>query len=269
MDTSRNAYIDKGRQVSEWVWYGGTGALAEGAAVCYNYDYGTSTTREPSRFNRVANPSTTNAQYFAGVAGRAYTAVSTGQLIEIYRPGSVCNILVAVSTVIGTGLLTFDVTTAAVGQFRYAGLPGAGSAIPLQTTTYVATAQLCLALLQEGPPSGGVEVVALVDNDAIGTLMIGGTTLITGSTIGTGNCTYTLANGTQQGLRKKFGVITADITTSDFVITVTAGRTPALADSALATITFTNAASINTQCTLEWTGAWFLQGCTITQPVLA
>jgi hypothetical protein len=122
----------------------------------------------------------------------------------------------------------------------------------------------------EGPQSGGVEVVPLVDNAAIGTLMIGGTTLVTGSTIGTGNCTYTLADATIIGLRKKFKVITAEVTTSDFVITITNGRTPALADSALASVTFPDSGTtLNTEITLEWGGGWCFHSATKTLPALA
>jgi hypothetical protein len=174
------------------------------------------------------------------------------------------------NTVIGVGLLTFDVTAAYTGYFRYAGLEGEGSCIPLQTVDRSSTAGLCFAKLCEGRPSGGVEVVPIVDNDAIGTLMVGGTTLVTGATIGAGNCTYVLADATRQGLRKKFGVITTEIATSDLVITVTTGRTHELADAALATITFAGAqTNVGKQVTLEWVGAWSVVGATVTDPAFA
>ena len=260
--------LAQGRKIT--VWYSTNAALKEGQAVCYNFDYGTATDSKRSRFSRVETPTTLNAQHFAGVASCDYAAVSNGQLIEIFLPGSICNIYVAVSTVLNTGILTFSVTAATVGQFIQAGLPGEGSAIPLQTTTYVATAQKCLAKLQVGAPSGGVEVVPIVDNDAIGTLMIGGTTLVTGATIGTGDCTYTLANGTAPGIRKKFGVITAEIATNDLVVTISNGATDDIDDVSLDTVTWAGAGTtIAQEVTLEWAGAWILTGRTKDTPALA
>jgi hypothetical protein len=256
------------------VWYSSTTAIKEGAAVCFNFDYATTalpvTSFSGRRFNEVENPTTLNAQHFAGVAACDYSAASTGQLIEIYTPGSVCNIRVAVSTVINTGILTFSVTAATIGQFIQAGLPGEGSAIPMQTTTYVATAQNCMAKLQVGAPSGGVEVVPIVDNGAIGTLMIGGTTLVTGATIGAGDCTYTLADGTAPGIRKLFRVITTEIATNDLVVTVTNGATDDIDDVSLDTVTWAGAGTtIAQEVTLEWAGAWILTGRTKDTPALA
>lgn len=264
-----NGPLGLAQAIKTVVWYSSNAALKEGQAVCYNFDYGTATEYDPSRFSRVETPTILNAQLFAGVAACNYAAVSGGQMIEIYLPGSVCNIYVAVSTVLNTGLLTFSVDSATVGQFIYEGLPGEGSAVPQQTTTYSATAQQCMAKLQVGMPSGGVEVVALVDNDAIGTLMIGGTTLVTGSTIGAGNCTYTLADGTVAGIRKKFGVITANIVTNDLVITLTNGATDDVDDVSLDTITFSNGVTYGSVITVSWDGAWMIQGKSKDEPVLA
>ncbi len=252
------------------VWYSSNAALKEGQAVCYNWDYGTATEFNGRRFNEVETPTILNAQYFAGVAACDYAAISTGQFIDIYVPGSVCNILVAVNTVKGTGILTFDVTSGVAGQFIYTGLSGEGSAVPMQTTTYVATAQKCMAKLQLGEPSGGVEVVDIVDNSAIGTLMIGGTTLVTGAAIGAGDCTYILADGAAPGIRKKFGVITTEITTNDLVVTVTNGATDDIDDVVLATITWAGAGTtIAQEVTLEWAGAWLIKGRTKTTPAMA
>jgi hypothetical protein len=253
------------------VWYSSNAALLEGQAVCYNWDYATTpipvTLADPSRFNRVETPTILNAQYFAGVAACKYAAVSGGQFIEIYLPGSVCNILVAVSTVIGVGLLTFNVTAASVGQFTYTGLPGEGSAEPMQTTTYVATAQKCMAKLQVGAPSGGVELKTAVNGAIV--FMVGGTTLITGASIG-GDCIETIIDGTIPGLRKKIGVVGTEITTNDMVVTLTNGATDDIDDVALATITWAGAGNtIGKEVTLEWAGAWMLTGRTKTLPVLA
>jgi hypothetical protein len=140
----------------------------------------------------------------------------------------------------------------------------------VQTTTFDTNPHKCLARLQVGQPSGGVEVVPLQDNTAIGTLMIGGTTLVTGSTIGAGNCTYTLADGTKTGLRKKFGIITAEVTTSDLVITVTTGVICDVGSTTLATATFTDAGtSLGTMVELVWGGSWSIGSITPSIPVIA
>jgi hypothetical protein len=264
--------VANGRKAT--VWYSSTTVLKEGQAVCYNWDYATTavpaTLYDGSRLNRVENPTSLNAQFYAGVAACDYPAESGGQMIDIYLPGSLCNIYVAASTVIGVGMLTFSVDAATVGQWISAGLPGEGSAIPMQTTTYVATAQKCMALTMTGQPSGGVEVVPIVDNGAIGTLMIGGTTLVTGATIGAGDCTYTLADGTVPGIRKLFRVITAEIATNDLVVTVTNGATDDIDDTVLATVTWAGAGTtIAQEVTLEWAGAWLVKGRTKTTPALA
>jgi len=264
-----NAPTKQARTFSEWVWFESATALKEGQAVCYNWDYGVATAFDARRFNHVEPPTTLNAQYFAGVSSRNYAANSSGQFIEIYKPGSVCNIYVAVSTVKGTGILTFDVTPAFAGQFRYAGLEGEGSAQVMQTTTYVATAQKCMALLQSGLPSGGVEVVDIVNNAAIGTLMFGGTTLITGADIDAGNCTYTLADGTFTGQRKKFKVITTEIATNNFVITVTTGW-EVWGSGVHSTTTWAGAnTTVNAAQTLVWDGAWNVTRQTHTEPTSA
>lgn len=274
-DISVNGPTKLNPTISKWVWYESNAALEEGEAVCYNWNYtgDGATYSDARRANNVETPTTLNAQWFAGVAARAYSAKSGGQLIEIYVPGSVCNIRLGIntSTVAGTigwnGILTFDVTSDYEGQFRYAGLIGEGSAIPLQTVTAdgVNTAT-CLAKLQTGEPSGGVEVVPLVATGAIGTLMIGGTTLVTGAAIDTGNNTYTLADAALTGLRKKFQVITAEITAYDFIITVTTG-TESWGSGDLDTITWEgDNTTLNKAVTLVWDGAWVATHMTKTEP---
>lgn len=253
-----NAYEKQARVFSEWVWYETNAALSEGEAVCYNYDFGTDTDADGRRMNRVETPSTSNNMWFAGVAARPYAAVSGGQLIEIYNPGSVCNVLVGVSTVVGTGFLTFDVTTATVGQFRRMGLPGRGSARLLQTTTYVATPQVCLAYLMDGEESGGSEDVTAASGAVV--FMVGGSTFIIGAALGSGNCTFTVADGTIEGLRKRFVNVDTDITTADVVITVTTGIL--LESGALGTITYNNAqTTLNMGIILGWTlSGWNVTG---------
>lgn len=274
---SVDGHIDQGNIRLARVWYSSDAALSEGEAVCYNFNYfpsgGAVTDREPRRYNEVETPTTANAQHFAGVSAGSHLAVSSGQFIDIYLPGSICNILCGkdTDTVVGVDLLTFDVTAGFKGEFRYAGLPGAGSARPLQTTTGDASDPgLCLAQLMEGPQSGGVEVVPLVATGAMGTQMVGGTTLITGGAVASGNNTTTLADGTVPGIRKKYGIITTELTSYDVIITVTSGATDDVDDVSLDTITYANGSTcLNKYVTLEWDGAWLVQGRTEDVPALA
>lgn len=261
-----NAHEKQARAFSEWVWYESNAALSEGEAVCYNYDYGTDTDADGRRLNRVETPSTSNAQWFAGVSARDYAAISGGQLIEIYNPGSVCNVYVGANTVVGVGFLTFDVTTATVGQFRRMGLPGRGSAQPLQTTTYVATPQSCLCRLMDGEESGGAQDLTATAG-ARTDQMVGGTTFYIGGSIATDQ-TLTLADGTIPGLRKMFKVVDTELTTADIVITVSTGFDPP--NSALQTITWNNAQTcLNMGIVLVWLESWAAVGMGDGEPDIA
>lgn len=73
-----------------------------------------------------------------------------------------------------------------------------------------------------GEPVGGIEWIECLDN-AASQSMVGGTThLLGGVTLGTGDCTSTLADGTFTGLKKGF-VLHGALTTQDYLLTVTSG----------------------------------------------
>jgi hypothetical protein len=256
---SINGPLDLGKLNIEYVWYSSNAALSEGEAVCYNSDYGTATTAEASRLNRVETPSTSNAQFFAGVAAANYSAKSAGQMIKIYTPGSVCNVLVGASTVINVSYLTFDVTAATVGQFRRVGLPGRGSARPLQTVTYSATALTCLCYLMEGEESGGSEDVQLVDNTAW-VAMVGGTTNIIGVAASTGSPTEEILDGTIEGLRKKVIVVDTAVTSNEAAVDIENNDGITLAGGALASVAL---GAVGDQWVGLWTGGkWRTMGAT-------
>lgn len=218
-----------------WVWFTGATALLEGQAVCFDFDTGTAASAVAKRTNQVELPSQANARWFAGVAARNYAASSGGQFIEIYGPGSTCNVLSMASTTIGVGRLTFMVGGTYAGYFKRQGFEGAGSCVPLQTVDRSSTAGKCLARLEVGPQSGGVEEVTVVDNDAV-VCMVGGVTYVIGAALATGDCTFTLADGTLSGQQKAFSVVDTAVTTNDFVVTVTSGiQTDG--STALATVT--------------------------------
>lgn len=254
MDVSINGYNKQSRQYIEWVWFTGSTALKEGQGVCYDWDYGTATDPDGRRCNFVELPSITNARFFAGVAKNNYAAKSGGQLIEVCRPGSYCNILSKASTTIGVGRLTCEAGGTYAGYFRYTGFAGEGSAVPLQTVDRSATPGKCFAALEVGEPSGLVDVPVLPTAGGAITCMVGGVTVFdTATTLGA-NATFTLADSTLPGLKKMFKCAAA-MTTGDIVVTVTSG-VKGVGDAdptgALSTITMD---ADNEECALEWGGS--------------
>jgi hypothetical protein len=257
-----NAHEKQDAVIIKEVWFEGTTALLEGQAVCYNFDYGTAASKDGRRAARVEVPSVTNARWFAGVAACPYAAKSTGQMIRIYCPGSVCNILSRASTTLGTGRLTFEVTgtVATNGSFRLAGFPGEGSAVPLQTIDRSSTAGLCQAKLEVGEPSGGVQDVTPAAAGGAIVCMVGGVTYFTTAVTLAADATFTLADGTIPGLKKAF-VCQAAMTTNDIVITVTSGiQGNSNADPTTALATISLDADLE-EVTLQWdafdtSGVW-------------
>lgn len=230
MDASINAPLKKARQILSRVWFGGTTALKEGQGLCYNFDHfpsgGAVTNSNPDRYNRVELPSTANSLHFAGVSAHAYAASSTGQMVEICLPGSVCNILCYADVVIGVGVVTCEAGNALsdtyAGYFSRAGFEGEGSAVPLQTVTGDGDVELCLAKLQTGNPSGLIEVVQPPSTGATMTLLPFGVTFFTAQTIASQVATAVLANGTILGQRKAYQC-EGTMTTFGVDVEVTAG----------------------------------------------
>ncbi len=92
------------------VWYEGSDTIYPGYLVCYNRDYGTAATSEPSRGTRVEKPSAANLHNFAGVVrmGRptGYTGPCEVPIVVPDANGVVCNIFAAEACTLGTTLLT-------------------------------------------------------------------------------------------------------------------------------------------------------------------
>jgi hypothetical protein len=259
-----NAPVDAFPVLSKWVWFTGATALSEGQGLCYDYDRGTAANADAKRMNFVELPSITNARYFAGVAARSYAAVSGGQFIEIYLPGSACNILAMVSATLGSGILTCEAGGTYAGYFRYAGFEGEGSAVPLQTVDRSVTAGKVFALLQAGIPSGLVEAVTPEAAGGAHTFMVGGVTIFDTAVTLAANATFTLADSTIPGQKKMFKCAAA-MTTSDIVVTVTSGK-KGMGDAdptgTLATVTMD---ADNEEISLEWFGGdagghWYCTG---------
>jgi len=238
------------------VWFEGNGSTSvsvyEGQGVCYNWDYGTASASDARRTNRVELPTILNARYFAGVLSRNYTIPKNGTVVEVYVPGSACNILSKASTTIGVGILTCNAGGTYAGYWQYAGFEGEGSAVPLQTVDRSSTAGLCLAKLQVGAPSGLLEVLTCTAGGAT-TMMVGGTTAFAAATPAT-DATFTVADGTISGLKKRF-VVKGTQTTNNIVITINGIRV----DGSTALVTDTMDTT-NEEITLAWNGDWYCTG---------
>lgn len=234
------------------VWFEGNGSTAqtvlEGQGVCYNWDYGTATARTPARYNRVELPTILNARYFAGVLAQNYTVPKGGCVVTIYGPGSVCNVLSRVANVIGVGLTTCEAGGTYAGYWNLGGFEGEGTAVPLQTVDRSSESGLVLAKLQIGPPSGLCEVLTCTAGGAT-TVMVGGKTIFAAATPAT-DATFTMADGTLAGLKKKF--YTAGTQTTNNVV-VTINGIMLDGSTALATWTTDTAAE---EITLAWNGDW-------------
>ena len=164
------------------VYYLGTDELKEGYALCYNFDAldvspenlplatGAAGADDecPARHIQVEKPSPYNQMWFAGTVSNKSAGVVGPGFVEINMPSSICNIwceanvdhskqttaLSAAGTGSNTGqMLTFSMNSYG---FKYAGLPGEGSAIILQDVDRSTTAGLVMAKLCVGTPSGGV-----------------------------------------------------------------------------------------------------------------
>ena len=140
-------------EYKEKVWFSGSTALKKGMGVCYDLDYYTANSGEAltdpwgRRGNVVAVPSTSNNLAFAGVTTQAYSAVTGGQVIEIYTPGSICEVAVGLATVANTTRLTCSVNSADAGRFTLQGLSGRGTALALQTKAKATGAEITFSSL--------------------------------------------------------------------------------------------------------------------------
>lgn len=257
MQKSVNAPTKQAPVIPQWVWFGGSTALSEGQGVCYYFDYGTADEIDGRRLNHVELPSITNARYFAGVAARDYSAKTGGQFIEIYGPGSACNILAKADCTLGTGILTCEAGGTYAGYFRYAGFEGEGSAVPLQTVDRSETAGKVFSLLQTGNLSGLVEVVTAAAGAYAAGWMVGGVTYLIGADIAQ-NMTADLEDGTVEELLKQFQVITTAVTTAIVNIDLASAGLKLDGSTAMNDIQLD---AISEKITVQWSGGiWITRG---------
>jgi hypothetical protein len=257
MNISINAPTKKGNCKLLYVWFEGNGSSAvsvlEGQGVCYNWDYGTAASVDARRTNRVELPTILNARFFAGVLARNYSIPKDGRFVEVNAPGSTCNILSKASSTIGVGILTCLAGGTYAGYFQYAGFEGEGSVVPLQTIDRSSTAGLCLAKLQEGKPSGLSEALTSTVGGAV-TCMVGGVTVFPALTRSVGLATFTMADGTIAGMRKKFVTIGEQTT---YGVDISVAGVQLNGTSAAAGVVLTEALD---EVTFEWNGDWYMVG---------
>lgn len=124
------------------VFFTGSTDLVKGQGLCYDRDHGTAANVDGRRDTHVELPSASNFRWFAGVTARSYAAKTGGQIVEIYGPGSVCQIALAQDSTIGTGVMGCIAGSGAPGRFGHKGFYGLGAAIPLQTIAAVLASDL-------------------------------------------------------------------------------------------------------------------------------
>lgn len=175
MDNSNFVSYGKSHSPTKRVFLTYTAAVSAGYPVCYDFDnvntYQNITdssialsTSADSRRLCVEKPAVGNNNHFAGVIAHNYDANTSGQWVEIYPPGTICNIKLASTADVAPSLTSgvainqnsCQTLTFGVGKwyFKKAGLPGSGSATVLQL---MSEANLCMAELQTGPQSGGYQ----------------------------------------------------------------------------------------------------------------
>jgi len=140
--------------------YTGTLALKRGDGMCFaldTIDTGTGELATDPWGRRgqveIAVPSASNANRFAGVLTRSYEADADGKLrvVELAMPGGCAMISQRVISTVGLGRVTCIVDSTAgnglSGRFGYGGLPGRGSAVPLETLAAATSGDLALSNL--------------------------------------------------------------------------------------------------------------------------
>lgn len=214
---NRFQYIEQGPREARKVFFTGATALARGMMLCFDSDRGTATSQDETRFTKVELPSQSNNHCPAGVVVRAYSADAAGQIIEIEEctPGSATDILVAENMTIGQiAVANYIVGGDDAGHWLLGGYAGKGAVLVRQTAT---DGNLALAEFMGGVPSGGIEVIEPLAAGGAHTFMVGGETRLTAQTLAA-NVTFTMANGTYNGMRKRW-VLEGAMTTNDVVIT--------------------------------------------------
>ena len=153
-------YKDAKHEIVQDFVYHGTTALKRGYGMCFDLDYLTTTTGQTATdpwgargLKEVAVPSASNANRFAGVVMNDLPADANGtaKIIRLAMPGGCAMVAQRVISTAGLGRITCVVDSTAgdglSGLFAYGGLPGRGSAVPLQTLAAATSGDLAISNL--------------------------------------------------------------------------------------------------------------------------
>lgn len=144
--------------------YRGTAALKKGRGMCFDLDYAnSSTTGEKAAdpfgtrgLKEIQVPSASNANRFAGILTMNLPANPNGHVrkVQLYLPGACAMVSQRIISTVGLGRITCIVDSTAgdgnSGLFAYGGLPGRGSAVPLQTLVAATSGNLAISDLAGG-----------------------------------------------------------------------------------------------------------------------
>ena len=138
--------------------YRGTTALKKGFGMCFDMDYLTTTTLQTATdpfgargLKEIQVPAAANANRFAGVLTQNYPADANGKvkIVELALPGGCAMVSQRIISTSGLGRLTCVVDSSVgdgnSGVFAYGGLPGRGSAVPLQTLAAATAGNLAIS----------------------------------------------------------------------------------------------------------------------------
>lgn len=201
-----------------------TTEIVQGQAFCYDRAYAASSpsgrlAADPCgyRDKRVAFPTSTNNAAFAGVAAQNYSANAAGQWIDIYEPGSVCEIQTLIPTTVGVTMLTAMLGTGPNAKFGYDGFPGRGSALALQTVANVASndATLVGPVSQSMDGAGSVNLSTFTHAGKFANAQVGDKIHVLGGSLTASGATqvtpgvYTIASVTSANIAVVTGAVAA------------------------------------------------------------
>ena len=172
-------FADQAPQKKYSVWFEGSTAIRKGMGLCYDIDTAGTGTGETAtdpwgrRGNVVAVPTTSNNLAFAGYASQAYAAKTGGQRIDIFLPGSICEVEVGIASTIysqsaGTRH-TVSVNSADAGRSTFDGFPGRGTAMALETQAAAAGGNVPFASLDGTATSSWSSPSLTISKTGIGT----------------------------------------------------------------------------------------------------
>ena len=161
--------------------YTGTAALKRGHGMCFNLDVAGTDTGQLATdpwgrrgMKEIEVPSASNANRFAGVLTQSYDADPDGKakIVQLACPGGTAMISQRIISTAGVGRVTCVVDSTAgdgnSGVFAYGGLPGRGSAVPLETLAAATGGDLAISNLAGGATAAyssttGLTTITLAD----------------------------------------------------------------------------------------------------------